>query len=169
MQTQHEAFLTFTQQYARIIRHTIWRVCGEKYPALQADIEQEVSLTLWARWTDDHCIDYPVSYLYKVALRTALAVLRTYTAAELVDDVEVCAGTHRDRPEDDALTTDCALMLSVCLDQLSVEQGRAVRAYLAGFTQREIAALYGWSVSVARHRIYRGLQALRSCARQEVG
>ena len=64
MQAQHEAFLAFMQPYARIIKHTIWRVCGERYPALQADIEQEVYLTLWAQWTNERCIDSPISYMY---------------------------------------------------------------------------------------------------------
>lgn len=169
MQAQHEAFLAFMQPYARIIKHTIWRVCGERYPALQADIEQEVYLTLWAQWTNERCIDAPISYMYKVALRAALAMLRSYSAVELVDHVEGGSATCRDQPEDDALTTERAMVLREFLDQLSVEQARAVRAHLAGFTQQEIANLYGWSVSVARHRIYRGLQALRAFAMQEVG
>jgi RNA polymerase sigma factor (sigma-70 family) len=169
MQAQHEAFLAFMQPYARIIKHTIWRVCGDKYPALQADIEQEVYLTLWAQWTEARHIDSPISYLYKVALRAALAMLRSYSAAELADDVESGSATRQDQPENDALTTERAMVLSEFLDQLSVEQARAVRAHLAGFTQQEIAHLYGWSVSVARHRIYRGLQALRAFAMQEVG
>jgi RNA polymerase sigma factor (sigma-70 family) len=169
MQAQHEAFLTFMQPYARIIKHAIWRVCGDRYPALQADIEQEVYLTLWAQWIDDRRIDSPISYMYKVALRVALAMLRSYSAAELVNDVEGGSATRRDQPENDALTTERAMVLSEFLNQLSVEQARAVRAHLAGFNQREIANLYGWSVSVARHRIYRGLQALRAVAMQEVG
>jgi DNA-directed RNA polymerase specialized sigma24 family protein len=81
------AFLAFMQPYARIIKHTIWRVCGERYPALHADIEQEVYLTLWAQWTDQRCIDSPISYMYKVALRAALAMLRSYSAVAFVDHV----------------------------------------------------------------------------------
>ena len=169
MQAQHEAFLTFMQPYARIIKHTIWRVCGDKYPALQADIEQEVYLTLWSQWSDQRRIDSPISYLYKVALRTALAMLRSYSRVELSDDVEGRSATRREQTEGDALTSERAAVLSEFLDQLSDDQARAVRAHLAGFTQQEIAHLYGWSASVARHRIYRGLQALRAFAMQEVG
>jgi DNA-directed RNA polymerase specialized sigma24 family protein len=58
-------------------------------------------------------------------------------------------------------------LLTALLDQLPLEQARAVRAYLAGFTAMEVARLYGWSPSVARHRIYRGLQSLRTSVVQE--
>ena len=58
-------------------------------------------------------------------------------------------------------------LLTALLDQLPLEQARAVRAYLAGFTAMEVARLYGWSPSVARHRIYRGLQSLRTAVVQE--
>jgi RNA polymerase sigma factor (sigma-70 family) len=166
---QDEAFLTFIHQYTRLIRHTIWRVCGDTYPALQADVEQEVYLALWERWRADQGIDHPVSYLYNVALRTARAVLRTHAAAVPFDDVDPGAVARQTAPADETLTTERALLLRAYLDQVSEEQARAVRAYLAGFTQREIASLYGWSAAVARHRIYRGLQALQSLARQEVG
>lgn len=165
---QQEDFLTFIQIYSRIIGQAIWRVCGEKYPALQADIEQEVYVVLWERWNDARSIDYPISYLYKVALRTALVVLRSAMAAVSGDEVESWSMTRQAMSEDTTLTTEHALMLTACLAQLPEEQGRAVRAYLAGFTQREIAHLYGWSGAVTRHRIYRGLQALKSFALQEV-
>jgi DNA-directed RNA polymerase specialized sigma24 family protein len=52
------------------------------------------------------------------------------------------------------------------LAQLPPEQGRAVRAYLAGLSVAETATLYGWSAAVARHRLYRGLQALQTRGRQ---
>jgi RNA polymerase sigma factor (sigma-70 family) len=166
---QDKAFLTFIQQHTRIIRHAIWRVCGTTYPALQADVEQEVHLALWERWRADQGIDYPVSYLYTVALRTALALVRTHAAAVPFDEVDPGALACQTAPADETLTTERALLLRAYLDQLSEEQARAVRAYLAGFTQREIARLYGWSAAVVRHRIYRGIQALRSFVIQEVG
>jgi hypothetical protein len=33
--------------------------------------------------------------------------------------------------------------------------------HLSGFNHVEVAALHGWTESVARHRIYRGLRSLR--------
>ena len=36
---------------------------------------------------------------------------------------------------------------------------------MTGFNHREVSGLYGWTESVARHRIYRGLEALRESAK----
>lgn len=168
VETREDDFVTFTQQYARIIRHTIWRVCGTTYPALQDDVEQEVYLVLWERWQNAQGIDSPVSYLYKVALRTALAVLRTHAGTLSLDDVDPGVMTHHAAPADESLTTERALLLRAYLERVPEEQARAIRAYLAGFTQGEIAKLYGWSAAVTRHRIYRGIQALHALAQQEV-
>jgi RNA polymerase sigma factor (sigma-70 family) len=168
--TEHKEFLSFIQPYDRMIRHTIRQVCGDTYAVLQADVEQEVYLAIWTSWRGSEGIEHPVSYLYKVALRTALAVRRNYAKMVLVDDIELSALIRQELSEDKTLTTERTLMLTAYLEQLSVEQAQAVRAYLAGFTQREIASLYGWSPAVVRHRIYRGLEALKSYAlQQEVG
>lgn len=58
-------------------------------------------------------------------------------------------------------------LLEQMLGQLNSEQARALRGYLSGLNHREVATLYGWSESVARHRIYRGLQALKSLSRRQ--
>ena len=41
-----------------------------------------------------------------------------------------------------------------------------MRAYLAGFNHREVARLFGWTESVARHRIYRSIDELKTKLRQ---
>ncbi len=56
-------------------------------------------------------------------------------------------------------------LLEEMLGKLNIEQARALRGYLSGLNHREVAALFGWSESVARHRIYRGLETLRSWSR----
>jgi DNA-directed RNA polymerase specialized sigma24 family protein len=58
-------------------------------------------------------------------------------------------------------------VLTELLSQLPPEQERALRAYLAGFSHTETAALYGWSDAVARHRVYRGIQSLKALVMQE--
>ena len=77
MRSPQEDFLAFIQPYKGLITSAIRRGCGTVYPDLYADVEQEVYLALWRRWRDSPRLDYPVSYLYKVALRTALTMLRT--------------------------------------------------------------------------------------------
>ena len=165
---KQEEFFTLIQQYARVIVSAIQRVCGARYPSLQPDVEQEVYLVLWQRLQTGVHIEYPSSYLYKVALRTALAVLRDYTSQEIdmaSQDRQSQVKRYTSGGEDSDAEQVC--WLTELLAHLPAEQERAVRAYLAGFNHTEVAALYGWSPTVARHRIYRGLQALRDFARQE--
>jgi RNA polymerase sigma factor (sigma-70 family) len=167
MGSPHEEFLAFTREYRGIIVSAIRRVCGAASHGLLPDVEQEVYLVLWQRWQDGKSIDYPVSYLYKVALRVALAAMRTSRSS----DMEVHTAQRRPPPMqgvavEDLSSAERACLLAELLDHLPPEQARAVRAYLAGFTHTEIATLYGWSAAVARHRIYRGVQALKNLVMQ---
>jgi DNA-directed RNA polymerase specialized sigma24 family protein len=168
MDSLQEEFLALTRQYRGVIVSAIRRVCGDASPTVLPDVEQEVYLALWQRWNSDARIDYPVSYLYKVALRTALAVMRTYSTPGSEE-----AATQPSLPMaqcvagEDLSPLEGVYVLTELLDQLPPEQARAVRAYLAGFSHTETATLYGWSVAVGRHRIYRGLQALKALMMQE--
>jgi RNA polymerase sigma factor (sigma-70 family) len=163
-----EEFLAFTQQYRGIIVSAIRRVCGAASHSLLPDVEQEVYLALWQRWNDGTHIDYPVSYLYKVAMRTALAVMRTYRAPDGEESTaEGYPTTEPGLTSDGFSSVERACLLTELLDQLPTEQARAVRAYLAGFSHTETATLYGWSAAVARHRMYRGIHALKALMMQE--
>jgi RNA polymerase sigma factor (sigma-70 family) len=168
MGSPQEEFLAFTQQYRGVIVSAIRRVCGTTSDRLLPDVEQDVYLALWQRWNDGHPIDYPVSYLYKVAMRTALAVMRTYRTADVDESaLEASPTTELSLTINGFSAVERACLLTELLGQLPPEHARAVRAYLAGFSYTETAALYGWSASVARHRIYRGLQALKAFMMQE--
>ena len=168
MHSPQEEFLAFIQPYKRIITNAIRRGCGAAYPYLRSDVEQEVYLALWQRWQDSPRLDYPVSYLYKVTLRTALAMLRTNTSQNLeMHTAETRPHVAQGTSTEELSLAERTYLLTELFDQLPLEQARAVRAYLAGFTAMEVARLYGWSPSVARHRIYRGLQSLRISVMQE--
>lgn len=120
------------------------------------------------RWHRGLAIHYPVAYVYKVTLRMALRVLRPYAAVVPVEDVESRTVTRQTVAADTTPTAEQAMLLTACLARLPADQARAVRAHLAGFTRREIAHLYGWGSAVTRHRIYRGLRAVKTFALQEV-
>jgi DNA-directed RNA polymerase specialized sigma24 family protein len=168
MRSPQEEFLAFIQPYKGIITSAIRRGCGAAYLSLHPDVEQEVYLALWQRWQDGPRLDYPVSYLYKVALRTALAMACTNTPQNVEMHTAARCPHEGQGTSIEALSlAERTYLLAKLLDQLPLEQARAVRAYLAGFTATEVAHLYGWSPSVARHRIYRGLQSLRTSVVQE--
>jgi RNA polymerase sigma factor (sigma-70 family) len=167
MGVPEEEFVAFTREYRGIIVSAIRRVCGVMSPSLLPDIEQDVYLALWQRWHEGKRIDYPVSYLYKVALRTALAVIRTHTSPAMeAPTTKQCLHTAGDTPPGTLSAAERACLLSELLNQLPTEQARAVRAYLAGFSHTETATLYGWSAPVARHRIYRGMHTLKTLGMQ---
>jgi RNA polymerase sigma factor (sigma-70 family) len=168
MELAQEEFLAFTRQYRGVIVSAIRRVCGAASPTVLPDVEQEVYLALWQRWNDGQRIDYPVSYLYKVAVRTARAIMRTYSAPDIeVSITQTCPPAAQSLASEALSSIERACLLAQLLDQLPLEQARAVRAYLAGFSHTETATLYGWSAAVARHRIYRGIQALKTLMMQE--
>jgi RNA polymerase sigma factor (sigma-70 family) len=168
MHSPQEAFLAFLQPYKAIIVSAIRRGCGAAYPYLRSDVEQEVYLVLWKQWQGGMHLDYPVSYLYKVAMRTTLAMVRTSPVSDReLPTAERGLSAVQGTVTEERSLVERTYMLTALLDRLPVEQARAVRAYLAGCTAKEVAHLYGWNPSVARHRIYRGLQSLRTAVVQE--
>lgn len=161
-------FERLVSEHARLMASAIRRVCGRRFQALVPDVEQEVRLALWKRLETGKSIEHPRSYVYKVALRTALAVVRRHQPEEAMEDERLMHEV--DTREDAAAPLNRAerrLLIDQALDRLPDEQARALRAYLAGFNHVEVARLYAWTPSVARHRIYRGLETLERLARDE--
>ena len=94
-------------------------------------------------------------------MTTALAVVRRQDREEPVALAGVRAGASASATYSGLLPAEQSRLLAEVLERLPREESRAIRAYLAGFNHVEVAALYGWTSSVARHRIYRGLESLR--------
>lgn len=161
------AFEELVGRYARLMASAIRRVCGQRHGHLVPDAQQEVYVALWKRLGSGKEIEHPPSYLYKVALTTAFAVLRRHVRGGSADALEERA---------DGLTATAgtaggvaglgpqerAQLLRQLLERLPPEQAQALRGYLAGFNHKELATLHGWSEAVARHRVYRAIEALRA-------
>lgn len=154
--------------HARVVGSAIRRVCGRRHRILIPDVEQEVYLALWKRLGDGRGIDHPVSYLYKMALTTALGVIRKLAPPEVELDEEVREPPPAAPPPGELLPAERARFLGQLFERLPAEQARALRAYLAGFNHTEVAGLYGWSESVARHRIYRAIDELKKLEAREI-
>ena len=162
---------TLVQKHARVMSSAIRRVLGRRNEALVPDIEQEVRLALWKRIRGGKKIDHPVSYVYKAARTTALGVMKHQPSeAASLDDGSLSTLKARQTEErHHLLPVERTRLLEQMLEQLSTDQSRALRGYLTGMNHLEVARLYGWSESVARHRIYRGMEALKSRARLDFG
>lgn len=164
-------FEKLVRQHARRMASAIRRVCGRRHRALVADVEQEVHLALWKRLQSGKTIEYPASYLYKVALTTALAVVRRIEReVPMAEREDEAVDGHNPGPQAPGLSmAERSAILSETLERLEPDEARALRGYLAGFNHAEVAELYGWSESVARHRIYRTLERLRAEAAESRG
>ena len=161
MASRLETFEALLRAHSRLVSSAIRRVCSRRYRALVPDIEQEVYEALWKRLGGGKEIEHPSSYLYKVALTTALAIVRKHTPE--TTPIETIPESAAPSPNafGTLLPAERSRLLSEVLALLPLENARALRAHLAGFSHEEVAALYGWTPSVARHRIYRSIETLR--------
>ncbi len=154
-------FEQLIERYGKLMSTAVRRVCARHHSALVPDVEQEVRLALWRHLERGGVIEHPAAYLYRMALTTALRELRRLRGERSLDEeveepAEPSTGTRGLEPPEQAR------LIEQALETLDTDQSRAVRAYLLGFNHREVAALFGWTESVGRHRIYRGLDRLRS-------
>jgi RNA polymerase sigma factor (sigma-70 family) len=156
-------FEALVRRYSRLMASAIRRVCGRRHSALVPDVEQEVHLALWKRLGSGKEISHPASYVYRVALLTALAVVRRQSDDALSLD-DPAFGDPPVPVPGDLQPAERARVIGEVLERLEPDEARALRAYLAGFNHVEVARLYGWGESVARHRIYRTLERLRAAA-----
>jgi RNA polymerase sigma factor (sigma-70 family) len=159
-------FETLVRQHARLMASAIRRVCGRRHQRLVPDVEQEVHLALWKRLGSGKEIAHPASYVYRVALLTALAVVRRQGSDEVALE-DVALGDPASSRPGELLPAERRSVIAEVLARLDPDEARALRAYLAGFNHAEVAELFGWSESVARHRIYRTLERLRAMGETE--
>jgi RNA polymerase sigma factor (sigma-70 family) len=163
---RQDQFAALVDRHARVIASAIRRVCSRKHRALVLDIEQDVRAALWKRLQGGKEIEHPVSYVYKVALTTALAAIRRFPTAD-GPSPDGTAADSAGEPFLGLFPAEQSRLLAEALGRLSPAEARAVRAHLAGFNHEDVAGLYGWTPATARHRIYRGLEKVRACVRGE--
>ena len=160
---RQDRFERLLGEYARVIAHAARKVCAPYHGALAEDVEQECCLNLWKHLANGKEIENPASYLYKMALTTALRLIRKDRKASA--DAEPAIAEVPDpkpRVREGLARHDLERLLARC----PPDQQRALRAYLAGLNHVEIADLFGWSESQARHRVYRGIESLRKAYHQ---
>lgn len=156
-----EQFERLVREQARVLAAAVRRVCGRRHGALVPDIEQEVRIALWKRLQQGGEIRHPTAYVHKTALTTALAVVKRLRREEQLPE-ERDDPAPRDPPGPSEMApVEKRRWLEEVLARLEEDPRRALSAYLAGFNHREVAELYGWTESRARHLIYRTLDRLR--------
>ena len=159
MSSGRTEFERLIDDYSKVIGAAVRRVCLQRYESLIPDVTQEVHLALWKVVETGKKMENPPSYIYKVALTTGLA---------MVERAKKQWAVSRDLGREpsttmvvDPVVAERARLIEELLAQLEPDQSNALRAYLAGYNHVEIAKLFGWTDSAARHKVYRSIDKLK--------
>jgi RNA polymerase sigma-70 factor, ECF subfamily len=168
-------FAAVVEQYGRLLRDAIARVCPRHLGLQFDDLEQEARVRLWKALRSEREVRDLASYIYKVAATTTIDAIRRLKARrEQQLEPEDPEGAERPRPargaEDGDRALDRRLLLEKVervLDGMDGRRSRVLRLHLQGFTTTEMARLLGSTEPSARNLLHRGLQELRERLREE--
>jgi RNA polymerase sigma factor (sigma-70 family) len=160
-------FDALVARYGRLIAAVVRQVAGSDASRVSDDVEQRVAVALWRRLEGEQTIEHPASYLYRMAVRETIHVLRQELGHPQVplDHPGVSpVDTHDPHCALEAAETRSAIEAGV--RRLSPDRRRAVHQHLAGRSVHEIMKTYGWTYQRARNLIARGLSDLRHTLRE---
>lgn len=119
------------------------------------DIRQEILMHLWTGWKDYRPDHKPITWIYRVAVNTAISWRRhqqRQVAALPLDGFDL--------PEDAALR-ELSAHLKALISMLPVSDQRLINFYLDGFSTDEIGRMMGMSQTNVTTRIARIKEKLR--------
>jgi RNA polymerase sigma factor (sigma-70 family) len=171
MPTARDAlFEALMRQYGRLVASVVRRVTHRAGDLVQGDAEQRVFLALWRQIEAEQTIDHPSSYLYRVAIRETVRMMREESERkqEPLEDgaVDLPSESRGENPYQSVAGREQREHIEASLAELTADRERAVRAHLAGFEVQEIMAMYGWPYQKARNLIARGMTDLREALRR---
>ena len=174
-----ERFERLMDRYAALLRSVVAQHCPRDLGVEAIDIEHEARVRLWRALTREKELTDPASYIYRVAVTTAIDAVRRVVARR-EDQLRTEAYEDEERtnvvnlPADpahapDAITARRELMdrIAAAVRSLAENRRRAVELHLQGLSLAEIAELLGWTEPKARNLVYRGLDELRDALRRE--
>lgn len=142
-----------------IERHTaaIERVCRSFCSVREdrEDLRQEILLHLWRGWKHYRPDHRPITWLYRVALNTAISWRRHRGRQVTTVPLEAF-----DLPDDTALREQ-AEHLRAMMARLPLADQRLLRLYLDGFSSAEIGQMLGLSQTNVTTRIGRAKEKLK--------
>jgi len=173
--------LRVLNDYGRVLRDAVARVCRGPLGLQRDEIEQEARIRLWRALRRETTIVDLRLYLHRIVATAAIDAMRqirsrreiplevsdsedddrTWTSAEVAS---IASGTS---PERIASGRELVGVARRVLAGLPANRRRAVGLYLQGFTTEEIARMMGWSEAKARNLTYRGLGELREKLRSK--
>ena len=147
---------------ALVLRHKamIWHVCSDYSLGKAWNIEdcmQEVMISLWRSFGQFEGRSSEKTWVWRVATNTMLMLKRKDTNSPQTESIEaVGEGNHSDEPSHESYQ-----QLQQLIDRLPEESATAIRAFLDGFSYKEIADMTGSTVGAVAMRIARTKRRLK--------
>lgn len=149
---------------------------GQRHGVDEADLDevfQQVRIRIWQAVGDaERIARMPASYVYRTVRAVVVDRMRRRRARgdDMTMDIEDAGEAFTARSDPDPVERDEAVhALERAIDRIVESRRGVVRMYLAGYSQREIGDLLGWTEPKTRNLMYRGLADLRELLSAEHG
>ena len=159
----HEANKSRIENFnALVLRHKamIWHICSDYNVGKARNMEdciQEVLINLWRSFGTFEERSSEKTWVWRVATNTMLMLKRKEDKSPQTEPIEaVGVGEKEDEPNDEKYK-----QLQQLINTLPEESGTIIRAFLDGFSYKEIAEMTGSSVGAVAMRIARLKQKLK--------
>ena len=153
---------------ALVLRHKamIWHVCSDYNLGQDWSIDdrmQEVMVSLWRSFESFEGRSSEKTWVWRVATNTMLMLRRK---CEHSPTIESIADDTKSNDEPDLFDESLQQLLQL-IDALPEKDGTAIRAFLDGFSYKEIADMTGCSVGAVAMRIVRTKRHLKQLYEKE--
>ena len=150
---EEHPFIELIERHTAAIERVCRSFCSVKED--REDLRQEILLRLWMGWKGYRPDHKPITWLYRVALNTAISWRR-----QRARQVQTTPLDTFDLPEESTLREQ-ATYLKTLIAMLPAADRRLINLYLDGFSSDEIARLLGISQTNVTTRIGRIKEKLR--------
>ena len=153
---------------ALVLRHKtmLWHICSDYSLGRAWNIEdcmQEVLISLWRSFGAFEGRSSEKTWVWRVATNTMLMLRRKDVRSPQTESIETASvGEKGDEPSDESYQ-----QLQQLIDTLPEESGTIIRAFLDGFSYKEIADMTDSSVGAVAMRIARTKQKLKQMYERE--
>ena len=153
---------------ALVLRHKamIWHICSD-YSLGNAwnteDCMQEVMISLWRSFNSFEGRSSEKTWVWRVATNTMLMLQRKNVRSPQTDAIEKEIIDKKGNEP----SNDNSLQLRQLIETLPEESGTIIRAFLDGFSYKEIAEMTGSSVGAVAMRITRIKRKLKNMYERE--
>ena len=147
---------------ALVLRHKamIWHICSDYNLGRAWNIEdcmQEVMISLWRDFDKFEGRSSEKTWVWRVATNTMLMLKRKDNRSPQTESIE----TEGAEKKSNDMGNDSYQQLQQLIEALPEENGIIIRAFLDGFSYKEIAEMTGSSVGSVAMRIVRTKRRLR--------